>query len=141
MNYRLVIFDADGTLTPLRGSPVGAFTYQLLPGVAEKCSELAANDVQMAIASNQSPEREQSDILEQMTWTAKQLGIPWRLTWWMRDRACQKPAPLMLNCIMTLAGVAPENSLFVGDWDTDRQSAENAGIDFQWAQDFFGGEQ
>ncbi len=34
-------------------------------------------------------------------------------------------------------GVNPEETLFVGDMESDRQAAENAGCDFVWARDFF----
>ena len=35
--------------------------------------------------------------------------------------------------------VEREETLFVGDMESDRFAAENAGCDFQWARDFFGG--
>lgn len=34
-----------------------------------------------------------------------------------------------------------DNSIFVGDMDSDRECAESAGIEFQWAWQFFGREQ
>jgi len=51
--------------------------------------------------------------------------------------ACRKPGPLMLEQLMDFWGVNPEETLFVGDMESDRQAAENAGCDFVWARDFF----
>ena len=53
---KLYLFDADGTLTPLRGSSVAEFSFELLPGVAEKCADLRKGNY-LAIVSNQSEKR------------------------------------------------------------------------------------
>jgi phosphoglycolate phosphatase-like HAD superfamily hydrolase len=37
------------------------------------------------------------------------------------------------------AGVSPDETLFVGDFETDQQAAENAGVRFSWAEEFFTG--
>jgi len=57
----------------------------------------------------------------------------WRKDW-------RKPAPGMLLQAMTEAGVAPDDTLFVGDMESDRLAAEAAGVRFMWARDFFGWE-
>lgn len=138
-SYKLIIFDADGTLTPQRGSAVGPFSFTLLPGVAEKCAELRAVGAVLAIASNQSARRDVFDIDAQFIWTDAQLGIPVRLTCIATSKtlALQKPAPDMLNWIIGDTGMPRAAVLFVGDQPTDEQAARAAGVDFMWAADFF----
>ena len=53
---------------------------------------------------------------------------------------CRKPKTLMIRNLVGLWCVGAEDVLFVGDMDSDRQCAENAGVDFMWAKDFFGWE-
>ena len=44
----------------------------------------------------------------------------------------KKPAPDGANAIMASLGVAPENTLYVGDGEADIMTARNAGIDCVW---------
>lgn len=55
--------------------------------------------------------------------------------YWRRD--WRKPAPGMLLRAMRDAGVAPADTLMIGDRPEDREAAEAAGCYFQWAQKFF----
>jgi FMN phosphatase YigB (HAD superfamily) len=43
----------------------------------------------------------------------------------------------MLVAAMAHAGVPPAQACFVGDMETDRQAAVNAGVSFVWAREFF----
>jgi FMN phosphatase YigB (HAD superfamily) len=52
-------------------------------------------------------------------------------------RDWRKPAPGMLVAAMAHAGVSPAQACFVGDMETDRQAAVNAGVAFVWAREFF----
>jgi HAD superfamily hydrolase (TIGR01662 family) len=137
--YRLVIFDADKTLTPFRDGSCGAFSFTLLPGVKEKCEELRANGVRLGIASNQSADRAEQDIVRQLAWTANEIVAEYGGVVYTQNKATQKPSPVMLLRLMggSRLDVAPSETLFVGDQETDRQAAEAAGIDFMWAKDFF----
>lgn len=135
--YQLIIFDADGTLTPQRGSAIGDFSFTLLPGVAAKCAELRAQGVMLAIASNQSSRRPLDEIADQLFWTADQLSIERRLINYACDRHRQKPAPAMLDDLRDWTLTPEEKILFVGDQPTDEAAAQAAGIDFAWAADFF----
>jgi len=136
--YSLVIFDADGTLTPLRDGATGAFAFTLLPGVAEKCAALRADDVIMCIASNQSARRPVREVIEQLEWTKRQIGA--RHYDVQTNQNYQKPHPDMILGDVDWFGARFEDVLFVGDRETDRQAAEAAGVDFAWAADFFGWE-
>jgi HAD superfamily hydrolase (TIGR01662 family) len=132
---KLVIFDADGTLTPQRAGPTGPFEPRLLPGVAEKCAKLRAAGVALAVASNQLQRRDPNDLLGQIEWTKRALGIA-RFNF-ETDEARQKPSPAMLRELMEVFGVCVADTMFVGDQETDKQAAEAAGVDFAWASDFF----
>ena len=139
---KLVIFDADGTLSPQRDGACGEFSYTLMPNVREKCAALRADGVQLAIASNQSKMRPNETVRYQMAWTAGAIGLgQMTMIMWANNPLRKKPHPFMLEHLVMLAGVAPEHALFVGDRDTDRQAAEAAGVDFQWAWEFFGWEE
>lgn len=138
---KLVIFDADGTLTPQRDGSCGEFSYTLLPGVADKVADLLAAGVQVGIASNQSKRRPVAEIREQLRWTCAELRIPADMWLYATTDFQQKPSPVMLVVLMSRAEVGPAETLFVGDQDTDRQAAENAGCGFAWAKDYFATEE
>lgn len=44
----------------------------------------------------------------------------------------RKPDPRALTWVLDELGVDPENALFVGDSESDEETAERAGTDFQW---------
>lgn len=134
---KLIIFDADGTLTPLRGSSLGPFKPVLMPNVAAKCAALLADGATLAVASNQSSRRPRAEIVAQLRWTKRAIGAA--TIRWSQGKRC-KPAPAMLNEIMRQFGAAPTDTIFIGDWDTDRQAAEAADVAFTFAKDFFGWE-
>jgi hypothetical protein len=43
----------------------------------------------------------------------------------------------MIQYLMDALGFAPQDTVFVGDLDSDRQAAEAANVKFEWADDFF----
>lgn len=57
---------------------------------------------------------------------------------WRHD--FRKPAPGMLTDLMAETGIRADETVFIGDQETDRQAAEAAGCRFSWAWDFFGRE-
>jgi D-glycero-D-manno-heptose 1,7-bisphosphate phosphatase len=150
----LIVFDKDGTLVAdVAGRPPNAISEQkLLPGVAEKCAELRAQGHTLAVASNQGgvaygymsfAEAELivahaagligAELAQMCPYHPKGTVEPWN-----REAACRKPNPGMLLSIMEKAGFGPEDTLYVGDWGTDEQAAEAAGVRFEWASKFFG---
>lgn len=131
---KLIIFDADGTLSPMRGTSLGPFTFELLPRVAAKCAALRERGVVLAIASNQSKKRSRAEIVQQLRWTQRAIGAT--TIRWAASPRC-KPSPAMLLEICRQFGVAPADALFVGDWETDRLAAEAGGLAFAWAAEFF----
>ena len=104
LRYKLVIFGADGTLTPPRDGSCGPFSFELLPGVREKCDALRNAGVTLAIASNQRLSRSVWSIKEQMAWTAGALGIsPYPNASFKCTQKMRKPHPYMLRKAMLLA--------------------------------------
>lgn len=132
---KAIIFDADGTLTPQRTGSCGTWERALLPGVAEKCAELRAEGVVLAIASNQSAQRDVEDIEAQLAWTAAQIGAD--IVLYATDTARRKPSPAMLLEAMALAGASRGETLFIGDQVADEQAANAAGVAFCYACEFF----
>ena len=78
-----------------------------------------------------------SDIMRQISFVVKALGIDYRLVRWARGDY-KKPNPYMLNDIMSIAGAEATETLFVGDQDTDKDAASNAGCGFMYANEFAG---
>lgn len=150
MNPRLIIFDADGTLRrcTVEGQPCPnePGQWELMPNVRETISRLV--DKVFAIASNQAgvaygymPENMAYSLLYNTGLQAFGNGsaiiafCPHAVD---ADCDCRKPKPRMLERCMNIALCPPEETLYVGDMESDRQAAENAGCAFVWAKDFFG---
>jgi HAD superfamily hydrolase (TIGR01662 family) len=140
----LVILDLDGTLTPQRPSSVASFAHTLLPGVREKCAELIRSGCVLAIATNQGGLRKGlklSEVTAILSWISAELGIAECkfASGYIPNR--KKPQPGMLLELMREFGIPPETAIFVGDSESDRLAAEAAGVQFEWAADFFRKEQ
>jgi D-glycero-D-manno-heptose 1,7-bisphosphate phosphatase len=154
---RLLIFDADGTLrrctVPGQPCPNTAEEWEVMPRVKETLA-LYPPTVRMHIVSNQGGVGlgylsfyAAQKLLEDL---AQTLGIDGVNHIFLcahkptKGCACRKPSPFLL-----LLAIARQNSLvtvqcplaevlYVGDQDTDRECATRAGVDFLWAQEFFG---
>jgi len=161
MNYRLMIFDADGTLRfcTVEGQPCPnrSGEWQLYEGVREKLAGFdwahpGESGVGYGIASNQggvgvgyfSEETAISLLKDTVT---EAFGFPAAEGTVQicphvphSGCGCRKPDPTMLNNIMRIYGVRAEEVLYIGDREDDRNAALNAGCDFMWAWDFFGRE-
>lgn len=159
MEYRLIIFDADGTLryctVPGQPCPNRDGEWELYPGVAEKLSEfrwvppgdgpgtgygIASNQggVGVGYFSGETARGLLEDTVQRAFGFSPAQGTVEICPHAPRSGCdCRKPAPGMLVRLMDLYGVEPSEVLFVGDREADRGAAENAGCDFQWAKDFF----
>lgn len=155
---RLIIFDKDGTLIASCGNrPANAPVEQIpLPNVVEKLAQLRSAGCKLAIASNQGgvawgilSESQAQALVKDAA--AKVGGVDfWRCcccderaatrnsgSSFARPSRRRKPRPGMLQEIMRAAGIAPADTLMVGDQNSDRLAAEAAGCRFMWAKEFF----
>jgi D-glycero-D-manno-heptose 1,7-bisphosphate phosphatase len=158
--YRLVIFDADDTLrrttTPGKPCPHRPGEWALMPGVREVLGSIRWNQLGapcLGIASNQDQVAyghlslgTARSLLRDLARSAADFVpadaairlCPHALT---ADCNCRKPKPGMLLDIMRYYDVAPRETLFVGNDEVDRQTAERAGADFRWSHVVFGQQQ
>jgi D-glycero-D-manno-heptose 1,7-bisphosphate phosphatase len=152
----LYIFDKDGTLiAPLPGRPANSPEEQIvMDGVLEKLEELRQEGHTLAIASNQGGVAfgymSAAEAVAVMRDAATKTGIMYwsvcphhpdgtieRLS---KDCYRRKPNPGMLKGLMENTGFPKALTVFVGDQESDRQAAEAAGVEFRWADEFFGRE-
>jgi D-glycero-D-manno-heptose 1,7-bisphosphate phosphatase len=160
----LYIFDKDGTLVGGMGNrPANTPDEQkILPGVAEKISELREQGHKIAIVSNQGGvawgfisyeqaielmrdcERKigGADAADFAPWDSRAKGKPNAHPRFSNEPELEsemrKPAPGMIINIMGDLGFSPDETIMVGDMESDQQAATNAGCSFVWAKDFFG---
>jgi len=157
-NYKLIIFDADDTLRfcTIKGQPCPnkPGEWKLLPNVKEKLLKYnwgspAEGKVGYGIASNQGGvgmgyfKAEMAFQLLKDTFMAAFGFEPEEKVIQMCTpkphvhSECRKPKPGMLLNIMNFWKVEPVDTLFIGDMESDKQTAENAKCDFLWAKEFF----
>lgn len=157
MDYKLLIFDCDGTLVQTKSGATFRKTaddWQWLPGRLEKLRELKKQGVRLAIATNQGGVAhgflKKEQILAELTRMGKEAGFPpaglyicynmpnAKLEEYRFEDDRRKPGPGMLLEAMKDFEVTPEQTLMVGDRDEDRLAAQAAGCSFQWSHEFFG---
>lgn len=145
---KLIIFDADGTLRrcTVEGQPCpnDHDQWELLPNVRETLAGLT--DKLFGIVSNQAgvaynylTDEMAYILLYDLSFAAfgKKVMIEFCPHAVDADCECRKPKPRMLERCMNMALVGRDETLYVGDMESDRQAAENAGCAFVWAKDFF----
>lgn len=153
---KLIIFDVDRTLTATKSGKMFRKTaddWQWLPGRIEKLCELKTQGVHLAVATNQGGVAfgymKQEDILAELTRMIKEAGIPTgglyicythpnaSIEQYKYEDGRRKPGPGMLLDAMRDFDSDPDETLYVGDRQEDKDAAEAAGVDFQWSWDFF----
>ena len=155
----LYIFDKDDTLVGgANGRPANKPSEQQpLPGVVAKIARLIAAGHEVSIASNQGGVSwgfmNAMQAVEIVTDAAVKCGIPTEnctlccyeprgkfAHLYASETKRRKPEPGMLNELMSDLGFARENTIMVGDRESDKRAADLAGVRFVWAADFFGRE-
>lgn len=148
---KLYIFDADGTLRrcTVEGQPCPnkLGEWELLPNVRERLAKIDWSENGFGIASNQGGIALGFLSIDVAYQLCRDLVIA------ATDRfpptgsiqicphapdagcSCRKPRPLMLLRIMDTFGT--RDAVMVGDQESDRLAADAAGIEFQWAHEFF----
>ena len=153
---RILIFDADGTLrrttVPGQPCPKSPDEWRLLPGVRGRLRALDWGPCghRLGIASNQDGVA-LGDLSREMAERLLRDMVEAAIGFVPDDAAVEmctctagagcpdhKPAPGMLRRILRRFGAAPEEALYVGDLEIDREAARRAGVPFEWAPDFFG---
>lgn len=153
----LYIFDKDHTIVENKNGDTFINRVEdqvLMPGVAEKCTELRAAEYILAVASNQG-----SIPFDIMTYAQAQeivahaAGLieaslfifcphhPKGKNKYAIECFCRKPQPGMLIDLMEMAEV--RGCTFIGDREEDRGAAEAAckagyKVRFEWAKEYFG---
>jgi D-glycero-D-manno-heptose 1,7-bisphosphate phosphatase len=154
--YKLFIFDADDTLrrttTPGRPCPHSPEEWVLMPGVRQILSRVPwgkTGSPHLGIASNQDQVAHgyltlgmARDLLRDLARSAAAFEPPdaaLQLCPHALELVCQcrKPRPGMLLAIMSHYRVAPQDTLFVGNHQVDREAALHAGTAFEWSAEFF----
>lgn len=151
------IFDLDGTLRITKSGrpcPNNIEDQDLLPGVKEKLQGLVDNSCFLFSASNQGGvsfgymcERQAQNITSR---TNELLGNTitgmhhaffhpgGRYNYRYKD--IRKPKPDMINSVLRgdhFQEFDKGEAIFIGNAYSDRDCARNAGVDFEWAHDFF----
>jgi histidinol-phosphate phosphatase family protein len=154
---KLYVFDADGTLrgctVPGQPCPNRAGEWELLPGVKERLAGIVWDErtgPHFAVATNQGgvglgyftakdARRLVEDLVEAAFGRPSPAGSIEICTHAPHARcACRKPKGEMLTRLMRRFGARRDETLYVGDMDTDREAARDAGCRFRWAHEFFG---
>lgn len=168
MNYKLIIFDIDGTLADWK-------THELLPGV-KTWFDAYAPSTNIIGASNQGgvglrywmerdrfgePKKYPTNLDAEEHFAAVQRNLdhefkvltcyayqsksgrwsptpPYGVLSDEWNPDWRKPAPGMLLYAMRLFDVAPSETLMVGDSNEDQDAADAAECNFCWADEFFG---
>lgn len=150
----LFIFDKDGTICrPNDGGKFINKTEQqiLMSGVALKCAALKAQGHHLAVASNQggvafgfmSPAEAEAIVAH----AAQLIGAEeWQVSFchpggtvgqYAKESQYRKPNPKMLLDLMATFSISKANTVMIGDRPEDQEAAKAAGVDFQWADEFF----
>ena len=155
----LVVLDIDGTVvTTKSGSPFRETPddWKFLPGRQELVRKLLADGVNVAIATNQGSVaygiNTQAEIQAELERTVSELAGPasgevflraaynhpkGSVPEYTKDDDFRKPGGGMIRAAMEHFGVAPRETLMVGDRPEDKAAAEAAGCNFCWADEFF----
>lgn len=156
--YQLIAFDVDGTLVETRSGAAfrkSADDWQWMPGRLARLETLKAQGARRAVCSNQGGVAfgymAARDIAQEMSRMAREGDIPIGGIYlcYTHPKASidqyrdaederRKPGPGMLLEAMRDFEAEPEETLFVGDRPEDEEAARRAGVDFQWAKDYFG---
>jgi D-glycero-D-manno-heptose 1,7-bisphosphate phosphatase len=153
----LYLFDLDGTLIEsyMEREDKDYRRVAVLPGRVERLSELLQSGDSIGIVTNQAGVAfgyiSEADAHDKIRRSIAALGLPEDTPYAVcfahsksRDPrynnecevARRKPSGTMIRELA--AGWDVSDVLYVGDMDTDKLAAENAGVAFQWAEEFFG---
>ncbi len=154
-HVKLIIFDVDGTLVETKSGATFRKTaddWQWLPGRIERLHQLDAQDIFLALATNQAGVAfgylDYHEMRQELRIMADEgrigfIGICFthpqaKIEEYRKDSDRRKPGPGMLLDAMGALKIGPIHTLMVGDRPEDEQAAQAAGVAFAWSKDFFG---
>lgn len=157
-NYKLVIFDVDGTLVRTKSGAKFrklADDWEWIPGRLERLEMLHNQDIKLGIATNQGGVAfgylNADQIIDELFKMATEGHIYYMaicsthpeatIEEYKCDSFRRKPGAGMLYELLTQARCSPTDVLMVGDREEDEQAAKTAGVDFQNADEFFSQQQ
>lgn len=160
-DYDLYAFDLDGTLIRSfmrEGAREDYGKVELLPGREDVLTRLQSTAAMFALVTNQGGVafgyQTAREVEEKMALVLRELHYfggcrfslhvayghhratvePWAEHAHVRRR---KPSGVMLQEAMAGHHVEPERTLYVGDMESDREAAKNAGVAYMDAEEFF----
>ncbi len=143
-NTHGVLLDLDGTLVSTSGEwgPDVLGTQQVLPRRLETLRMLKARGYRLIGVTNRTACYSDMDMLTLLELNQETMV---KLEGLLDDILCcpdgdqnvMKPAPTMLLRAMQKYRLNPDATIMVGDAETDREAAENAGVPFIYADAFF----
>lgn len=150
----LYIFDKDGTLVQnIDGNrpPNTLDEQKTFEDVLAVCKALIADGHILAVASNQggvafghitaveahAMVKQIADYIGATTYSVCVTHPNGRKKAARRESRFRKPGAGMIEYLMDAFGVLPAETVYIGDMDTDREAAEAAGVQFEWANAFF----
>lgn len=150
----LYIFDKDWTI--VKPNDGGKFInsiekQELMNGVLEKCQQLKKDSHKLAIASNQGGVAfgymDYKKAMEIVDHAARLIEADdyrfcphhpqGTVVGFNLDCDCRKPKPGMILELAKSLAYSLDDIIFVGDMDSDEETAKVAGVQFIWAKDFF----
>jgi HAD superfamily hydrolase (TIGR01662 family) len=165
--FRLMAFDVDNTLRVTNNGapcPNRPDQWEIKPLVREVFDRMFGAgllwSVSMGMATNQGgvahgflTQRMAKGMLVDLALDLKPItGVDWHILMcphhptgsvgrYTMQCACRKPQPGMLFRLMMDTVSGPQDTLFVGDMESDKETARAAGCHFMWADHFFAPDQ
>lgn len=150
----LYIFDKDGTICKSKKGDkyiLSPSDQVLMPGVAKKISKLKEADNDIAIATNQGAVAfgimtltearaivaHAAKLIHADAWEMCPYHPKGKIKKYTKKSRCRKPEPGMLLDLMSRLHHKPEDTVFIGDLESDKKAAKAAGVKFIWAKPFF----
>jgi D-glycero-D-manno-heptose 1,7-bisphosphate phosphatase len=141
MTPRLVLLDRDGTLN--RKPPEGSYVtepaqLQMLPGVGEAVRRLNDAGIATAIVTNQRCvalglvsesmlESIHDRLREELAACGARIDAIYHCPHAEGACGCRKPAPGMLHAAAARFGAAPDETIMIGDSDSDAEAGRRFG--------------
>jgi D-glycero-D-manno-heptose 1,7-bisphosphate phosphatase len=146
---KAVFLDRDGVINKAyRGDWVRNWEqFSFLPGAKEAVALIRKKGYLCAIITNQScvgrgvvPRETIDEINRRMVAELEEAGGKISGVYVCPHRpdagcACRKPGTLNFEKAMADLGVGPEEIIFIGDWDSDREAAKRVGCKFEMASE------